>query len=236
MLDEVTLATWYSPSRTHPSADHQVRTPTWCRSGSPRSLTCFKFRYSEFRNIPSCRFVPLPGSDEIKSAELLNSEYSCQSTCRQKQKCMAVRLKPRAARERAFLSRRVLQSRTADVGTNCKSAFPGARIQGGRRATGLSRLSFNIPSSSQRNAGTEPVRNPYSEYSGTRNIGMYSVNGILSVSCLPSKRLIVPLNPKGLDFVHRIRRIRCRVPPSRISKFRPPDSSLGALGVGEEMR
>ena len=33
------------------------------------------------------------------------------------------------------------------------------------------------------------------------------------------KRLIVPLNPKGLDFVHRIRRIRCRVPPARISKF-----------------
>ena len=48
--------------------------------------------------------------------------------------------------------------------------IPGARIQGGRRATGLSRLSFNIPSFSQRNAGTETVRNPYSEYSGTRNI------------------------------------------------------------------
>jgi hypothetical protein len=81
------------------------------------------------------------------------------------------------------VSRRVLQSRTG-VGTNCKSAFPGARIQGGRRATGLSRLYFNIPSSSQRNAGKEPVRNPYSEYSGTRNIGKYSVNGIHSVSCL----------------------------------------------------
>ena len=43
------------------------------------------------------------------------------------------------------MSRLVLQSRTG-VGTNCKSAFPGARTQGGIRATDLSRLSFNIPS------------------------------------------------------------------------------------------
>jgi hypothetical protein len=104
---------------------------------------------------------------------LLNSEYSCQSTCRQKQRWIAVRLKPRPRGERAFVSRRALQSRTG-VGTNWKSAFPGARIQGGRRATGLSRLSFNIPSFSQRNAGTKPVRNPHSEYSGTRNIGIFS--------------------------------------------------------------
>jgi hypothetical protein len=37
---------------------------------------CFIFPYSEFRNIPGCRFVPLPEADEIKRAELLNSEYS----------------------------------------------------------------------------------------------------------------------------------------------------------------
>ena len=123
-------------------------------------LAYLDFRYSEFRNIPSCRFIPLPGADEINRAELLNSEYSCQSTCRQKQKWIAVRLKPRPRGERAFESRRVLQSRTG-VGTNWISAFPGARIQGGRRDTGLSRLSFNIPSFSQRNAGTEPVQNPY---------------------------------------------------------------------------
>ena len=42
--------------------------------------TCFKFRYSEFLNIPSCRFVPIPGADEIKSVELLNSEYSWHPT------------------------------------------------------------------------------------------------------------------------------------------------------------
>jgi hypothetical protein len=41
-----------------------------------RYPTCFKFRYSEFQNILSSRFVPLPGADEIKSAELLNSQYS----------------------------------------------------------------------------------------------------------------------------------------------------------------
>jgi hypothetical protein len=137
-----------------------------------RYPTCFNFRYSEFRDIPSCRFIPLPGADEIKRAELLNSEYSCQSSCRQKQKWIAVRLKPRAARETRILSRWVLQSRTA-VGTNCKNAFPGASTQGGRRATDLSRLAFNIPSFSQRNAGTEPLRNPYSEYSGTRNIAVF---------------------------------------------------------------
>jgi hypothetical protein len=63
-----------------------------------RSLPCFIVRYSEFRNIPSCRLIPLPGADEIKRVELLNSEYSCQSSCLQKQKWIAVRLKPRAAR------------------------------------------------------------------------------------------------------------------------------------------
>jgi hypothetical protein len=47
-------------------------------------LTYDFFRYSEFRNIPSCRLVPIPGVDEIKSTELLNSEYSCQPTWQQK--------------------------------------------------------------------------------------------------------------------------------------------------------
>ena len=42
----------------------------------PLHLAYVKFPYSEFRNIPSCRFVPLPEADEIKRAELLNSEYS----------------------------------------------------------------------------------------------------------------------------------------------------------------
>jgi hypothetical protein len=74
------------------------------------------------------RFIPLPGADEIKTAELLNSEYSCQTSCRQKQKWIAVRLKPRAARGTRIMSALVLQSRTG-VGTNCKSAFPGARTQ-----------------------------------------------------------------------------------------------------------
>jgi hypothetical protein len=41
-------------------------------------------RYSEFRNILSSRFASLPGADEIESAELLNSEYSCQSICQRK--------------------------------------------------------------------------------------------------------------------------------------------------------
>jgi hypothetical protein len=53
-----------------------------------------------------------------------------------------------------------------------------------RRYVGrLSRRCFNIPRSTPSNPGTEPLRNLHSEYSGTRNIGMYSVNGILSVSC-----------------------------------------------------
>jgi hypothetical protein len=34
--------------------------------------------YSEFRNIPSCRFVPTPESDRIRETGLLNSEYSWQ--------------------------------------------------------------------------------------------------------------------------------------------------------------
>jgi hypothetical protein len=38
------------------------------------------FRYSEFRNIPSCRFVPMPGAHEISRAELVSSEYSWQPT------------------------------------------------------------------------------------------------------------------------------------------------------------
>jgi DNA invertase Pin-like site-specific DNA recombinase len=37
-------------------------------------------RYSEFRNIPSCRFLPMADADKASSAELLNSEYSCQPT------------------------------------------------------------------------------------------------------------------------------------------------------------
>jgi hypothetical protein len=37
-----------------------------------------KGRYSEFRNIPSCRFLPMADADKARSAELLNSEYSCQ--------------------------------------------------------------------------------------------------------------------------------------------------------------
>jgi hypothetical protein len=65
--------------------------------GRTQSLTYSIVRYSEFRNIPSCRFIALPGADEIKRAALLNSEYSCQSACRQMQKWIAVRLKPRAA-------------------------------------------------------------------------------------------------------------------------------------------
>jgi hypothetical protein len=70
--------------------------PSFTRRAAP--LACFIFPYSEFRNIPSCRFIPLPGADEIKRAELLNSEYSWQSSCRHKQKWVAVRLKPRASR------------------------------------------------------------------------------------------------------------------------------------------
>ena len=35
-------------------------------------------RYSEFRSIPSCRFLPMVDADKARSAELLNSEYSCQ--------------------------------------------------------------------------------------------------------------------------------------------------------------
>jgi hypothetical protein len=132
--------------------------PSFTRRAAP--LACFIFPYSEFRNIPSCRFIPLPGADEIKRAELLNSEYSWQSSCRHKQKWVAVRLKPRASRGTRIMSLLVLQSRTG-VGTNCKSAFPGARTQGGIRATDLSRLSFNIPSFSPKKrrhgAGSEPL-------------------------------------------------------------------------------
>src|SRR5260370_33274694 len=32
-----------------------------------KGLTCFIIRYSEFRNIPSCRVVPIPGADDSKS-------------------------------------------------------------------------------------------------------------------------------------------------------------------------
>jgi hypothetical protein len=63
-----------------------------------------------------------------------------------------------------------------------KAHFPARGFKADAAPLAFSRLSFNIPSFSQRNAGTEPVQNPYSEYSGTRNIGKYSVNGILSVS------------------------------------------------------
>jgi hypothetical protein len=73
---------------------------------------------------------------------------------------IAVRLKPRASRGTRIMSRLVLQSRTG-VGTNCKSAFPGARTQGGIRATDLSRLSFNIlsfsPKKRRHGAGLEPL-------------------------------------------------------------------------------
>ena len=48
-----------------------------------RYRTCFKFRYSEFRNIWSYRFVSMREADEIWSAEVVNSEYSCQPTCPQ---------------------------------------------------------------------------------------------------------------------------------------------------------
>ena len=36
----------------------------------------------EFRvhDIPSCRFLPMADADKARSAELLNSEYSCQPT------------------------------------------------------------------------------------------------------------------------------------------------------------
>jgi Tn3 transposase DDE domain len=40
------------------------------------SLACFIFRYSEFRNIPSCRSASALGADEFRSVELLGSEYS----------------------------------------------------------------------------------------------------------------------------------------------------------------
>jgi hypothetical protein len=135
------------------------------------SIPLTEYRYSEFRNILSSRFVPLPGADEIKSAELLNSEIFLSVNLPAEVEVDCRSLNNKEQRGNAHLRRGgSLQSRTG-VGMNCKSAFPGARIQGGRRATGLSRLSFNIPSSSQRNAGKEPVRNPYSEYSGTRNMG-----------------------------------------------------------------
>ena len=42
------------------------------------ALTVVFGRYSEFRNIPSCRFIPVSGADQIRRAGLLNSEYSCQ--------------------------------------------------------------------------------------------------------------------------------------------------------------
>jgi hypothetical protein len=35
-----------------------------------KALTCQKFRYSEFRNIPSCRSVLALGADEFRSVEL----------------------------------------------------------------------------------------------------------------------------------------------------------------------
>jgi hypothetical protein len=48
---------------------------------------------------------------------------------------------------------------------------------------------FNIPRSIPSDPVTEPIRRRDLEYSGTRNIGKYSVNGILSVSmCRPQNR------------------------------------------------
>jgi hypothetical protein len=55
-----------------------------------------------------------------------------------------------------------------------KAHFPARGFKADAAPLAFSRLSFNIPSFSQRNAGTEPVQNPYSEYSGTRNIGIFS--------------------------------------------------------------
>jgi hypothetical protein len=59
---------------------------TYGGMGSFMTLTCFIFRYSEFRNIPSRPFLPLADADRARKADLLNSEYSCKSTWRQRQK------------------------------------------------------------------------------------------------------------------------------------------------------
>src|ERR1700674_655176 len=53
-------------------------------------------RYSEFRNIPSCPFLPMADADKARRADFLNSEYSCQSTWRQKQKWIVVRPKTKS--------------------------------------------------------------------------------------------------------------------------------------------
>jgi hypothetical protein len=50
-----------------------------------------------------------------------------------------------------------------------------------RYVGGLSRRCFNIPRSIPTNPSTEPLRQLHSEYSGTRNIPRYSVNGISGV-------------------------------------------------------
>ena len=114
-----------------------------------RGLTYSIVRYSEFRNIPSCPFLPMADADKARRADFLNSEYSCQSTWRQKQKWIVV-----SPKTKSFEGTRICVAAGPEIKNGAseriaKSASLGVRVQGRRRAAGVSRLSFNIPSSSQ---------------------------------------------------------------------------------------
>jgi hypothetical protein len=88
-------------------------------------------------------------ADKARRADFLNSEYSCQSTWRQKQKRIVVRPKTKS-----FEGTRICVAAGPEIKNGpseriANSASLGVMVQGRRRAAVVSRLSFNIPSSSQ---------------------------------------------------------------------------------------
>jgi hypothetical protein len=52
-----------------PSPPGISRSPTKGVTSLKGKYSVTEFRYSEFRNIPSCRLVPMSGADEIRSAQ-----------------------------------------------------------------------------------------------------------------------------------------------------------------------
>jgi hypothetical protein len=91
----------------------------------------------------------LADADKARRADFLNSEYSCQSTWRQKQKWIVVRPKTKGFEGTRISVAADPENQERASERIAKSASLGVRVQGRLRAAGVSSLSFNIPSSSQ---------------------------------------------------------------------------------------